>query len=43
MEKSKLREVVLVELEKLISQSCKNPADSKMYQQLHIPLLKKIL
>lgn len=41
MEKSKLRERVLVELEKLISQSCKNPADSKKYQQLHIALVKK--
>lgn len=41
MEKSKLRERVLFELEKLISQSCKNPAASKKYQQLHIVLLKK--
>lgn len=41
MEKSKLREKVLVELEKLISQSCKNPTDSKKYQQLHVALLKK--
>ena len=41
MEKSKLRERVLVELEKLISQSCKNPTDSKKYQQLHVALLKK--
>lgn len=41
MEKSKLREKVLVELEKLISLSCKNPTSSKTYQQLHIALLKK--
>ncbi len=41
MEKSKVRERVLVELEKLISQSCKNPTGSKKYQQLHIALLKK--
>ncbi|SNR26589.1 hypothetical protein SAMN04488009_0524 [Maribacter sedimenticola] len=41
MEKSNLRERVLVELEKLISLSCKNPTASKRYQQLHIALLKK--
>ncbi len=41
MEKSKLRDRVLVELEKLISTSCKNPTGSKKYEQLHIALLKK--
>ena len=41
MEKSKLRERVLVELEKLISLSCRNPTGSQNYQQLHIALLKK--
>ena len=41
MEKSNLRERVLREFEKLISKSCKNPTDSKKYQQLHIVLLKK--
>lgn len=41
MKKAKLRERVLIELEKLISLSCRNPIDSKKYQQLHIALLKK--
>ncbi|TLP76987.1 hypothetical protein [Maribacter sp. ACAM166] len=41
MEKEKLRERVLVELEKLISLSCRNPSGSKKYEQLHIALLKK--
>lgn len=41
MEKAKLRERVLIDLEKLISQSCKNPTDSKKNQQLHSTLLKK--
>ena len=41
MKKDNLRERVLVELEKLISLSCKNPSDSKKYEQLHIALLKK--
>ena len=41
MEKSKLRDRVLVELEKLISKSCRNPTGSKKYEQLHIALLKK--
>jgi hypothetical protein len=41
MEKSKLRDRVLVELEKLISTSCRNPTGSKKYEQLHIALLKK--
>lgn len=41
MKKDKLRERVLVELEKLISLSCKNPNGSKKYEDLHIALLKK--
>lgn len=41
MKKVKIRERVLVELEKLISLSCKNLNSSKKYEQLHIALLKK--
>jgi hypothetical protein len=41
MKKAKLRERVLVELEKLISLSCKNPNGSRKYEQLHVALLKK--
>ena len=41
MKKEKLRERVLVELEKLISLSCKNPNGSRKYEQLHVALLKK--
>tara|TARA_R110002020_G_scaffold451908_1_gene666139 strand:- start:1983 stop:2357 length:375 start_codon:yes stop_codon:yes gene_type:complete len=41
MKKDKLRERVLVELEKLISLSCKNPTGSKKYEDLHVALLKK--
>ncbi|WP_419213496.1 hypothetical protein ACNR9Q_04900 [Maribacter sp. X9] len=41
MEKSKIRDRVLAELKKLITQSCKNPKDSQKYQELHIALLKK--
>jgi len=36
-----LRERVLVELEKIISLSCKNPNGSRKYEQLHVALLKK--
>ncbi|WP_289644229.1 hypothetical protein [Maribacter aestuarii] len=41
MKKSKLRERILMELENLISLSCKNAQRSKKYEQLHIALLKK--
>mgnify|MGYP003625824981 FL=1 len=41
MKKDKLREKVLVELEKLISLSCKNSNGFKKYEDLHIALLKK--
>ena len=41
MKKDNLKERVLVELEKVISLSCKNPLGSKEYEQLHIALLKK--
>lgn len=41
MKKSKLRGRILMELENLISLSCKNVARSKKYEQLHIAILKK--
>ena len=41
MKKSKLRGRILMELENLISLSCKNVAKSKKYEQLHIAILKK--
>ncbi|APQ17618.1 hypothetical protein [Maribacter hydrothermalis] len=41
MKKVKIKERVLVELEKLISLSCTNFNSSKKYEQLHIALLKK--
>lgn len=41
MEKSKLRGRILMELENLISLSCKNAAKSRKFEQLHIAILKK--
>lgn len=41
MKKSKLRERVLMELENLISLSCKNATKSRKFEELHIALLKK--
>ncbi len=41
MKKSKLRGRILMELENLISLSCRNASRSKKYEQLHISLLKK--
>lgn len=41
MEKSKLKERILMEFENLISVSCKNAEKSKEIEQLHIALLKK--
>ena len=41
MKKSKLRGRILIELENLISLSCRNASRSKKYEQLHIALLKK--
>jgi len=41
MEKSKVREKVLMELENLISLSCKNPKRYKKFNRLHVALLKK--
>ncbi|WP_339655906.1 hypothetical protein [uncultured Maribacter sp.] len=41
MKKAKLWERVIVELEKLIYLSCKNPNGSIKYEQLHVALLKK--
>ncbi|AZQ59466.1 hypothetical protein EJ994_11845 [Maribacter sp. MJ134] len=41
MEKSKIREKVLMELDNLISLSCKDPKRYKKFNRLHIALLKK--
>ncbi len=41
MEKSRLKGRILMELEKLISLSCKSSKSFKKYEQLHIALLKK--
>lgn len=41
MKKSKLRGRILMELENLISLSCKNAKRSKKYEQLHVAILKK--
>ncbi|MFT6795003.1 MAG: hypothetical protein ACJART_000134 [Maribacter sp.] len=41
MEKSKLKGKILLELDKLISQSCKSSQSINKYEQLHIALLKK--
>ncbi len=41
MEKSKLKGKILLELDKLISQSCKSSQSINTYEQLHIALLKK--
>ena len=41
MEKSRLRERVLIELENLISLSCNNSKKLQKFEQLHITLLKK--
>ncbi len=41
MEKSKIREKVLMELDNLISRSCKDPKRYKKFNRLHIALLKK--
>lgn len=41
MEKSRLKGKILLELDKLISLSCKSPTSLKKYEELHIALLKK--
>jgi hypothetical protein len=41
MEKSRLKGKILLELDRLISLSCKSPNSSEKYGQLHIALLKK--
>ncbi len=41
MEKSKLKGKIVIELDKLISLSCKSPSSLKQYEQLHVALLKK--
>lgn len=41
MEKSRLKGKIVVELDKLISLSCKSPSSLKQYEQLHVALLKK--
>ena len=41
MEKSRLKGKIVLELDKLISLSCKSPSSLKQYEQLHVALLKK--
>ncbi len=41
MKKSRLKGKILLELDKLISLSCKSPESLKKYEELHIALLKK--
>jgi len=41
MEKSRLKGKILLELDNLISLSCKSPKSLKKYEELHIVLLKK--
>lgn len=41
MKKSRLKGKILLELDNLISLSCKSPKSSEKYEQLHIALLKK--
>lgn len=41
MKKSRLKGKILLELDKLISLSCKSPKSLKEYKELHIALLKK--
>lgn len=41
MEKSRLKGKILLELDKLISLSCKSSKSLKKYEELHIALLKK--
>lgn len=41
MEKSRLKGKIVLELDKLISLSCKSQSSLKQYEQLHVALLKK--
>lgn len=41
MEKSRLKGKISIELDKLISQSCKSASSIKQYEELHVALLKK--
>lgn len=41
MEKSRLKGKILLELDTLISLSCKSPKSFKKYKELHVALLKK--